>query len=138
VTPNRKSSFQSALAMHQEYCRAIPPDWINSGPSEIYLESIAGRSRIRRELLVMHPAGRLGESRDIGNLAVSFASNERRFATGHVFVMDGGRTKKLPHQTGSPGGHPTSVSRRNSAWCSNSAVGTSDNDSRMNQPLIQY
>ena len=77
-------------------CNAIAPGWINSDLSEIYLESMPDSTRIRRELLAMHPAGRLGEPRDIGNLAVWLASDESTFATGQVFVMDGGRTKKLP------------------------------------------
>ncbi|QEN85829.1 SDR family oxidoreductase [Labrys sp. KNU-23] len=77
-------------------CNAIAPGWINSDLSEIYLESMPDSARIRRELLAMHPAGRLGEPRDIGNLAVWLASDESTFATGQVFVMDGGRTKKLP------------------------------------------
>ncbi|MDT3380059.1 SDR family oxidoreductase [Labrys neptuniae] len=77
-------------------CNAIAPGWINSDLSEIYLESMPDSARIRRELLAMHPAGRLGEPRDIGNLAVWLASDESTFATGQVFVVDGGRTKKLP------------------------------------------
>ncbi|MDZ5454344.1 SDR family oxidoreductase [Labrys sp. ZIDIC5] len=77
-------------------CNAIAPGWINSDLSEIYLESMPDSSRIRRELLAMHPAGRLGEPRDIGNLAVWLASDESTFATGQVFIVDGGRTKKLP------------------------------------------
>lgn len=77
-------------------CNAIAPGWINSDLSEIYLESMPDSARIQRELLAMHPAGRLGEPRDIGNLAVWLASDESTFATGQVFVMDGGRTKKLP------------------------------------------
>jgi NAD(P)-dependent dehydrogenase (short-subunit alcohol dehydrogenase family) len=77
-------------------CNAIAPGWINSDLSEIYLESMPDSGRIRRELLAMHPAGRLGEPRDIGNLAVWLASDESAFATGQVFVVDGGRTKKLP------------------------------------------
>ena len=77
-------------------CNAIAPGWINSGLSEIYIENMPDSSRIRRELLAMHPVGRLGEPRDIGNLAVWLASDESAFATGQVFVVDGGRTKKLP------------------------------------------
>ncbi|WP_244428094.1 SDR family oxidoreductase [Sinorhizobium fredii] len=53
-------------------------------------------AQVRRELLVMHPAGRLGEPKDIGNLAVWLASDESTFVTGQVYVIDGGRTKKLP------------------------------------------
>jgi meso-butanediol dehydrogenase/(S,S)-butanediol dehydrogenase/diacetyl reductase len=57
---------------------------------------MADSGRIRRELMAMHPAGRLGEPRDVGNLAVWLASDESSFVTGQVYVIDGGRTKKLP------------------------------------------
>jgi len=77
-------------------CNAIAPGWINSELSEIYVDNMPDSARVRRELLVMHPVGRLGEPRDIGNLAVFLASDESSFVTGQVYVVDGGRTKKLP------------------------------------------
>jgi NAD(P)-dependent dehydrogenase (short-subunit alcohol dehydrogenase family) len=77
-------------------CNAIAPGWINSDLSDAYLESMPDSARVRRELLAMHPAGRLGEPRDVGNLAVWLGSDDSSFVTGQVFVMDGGRTKKLP------------------------------------------
>jgi meso-butanediol dehydrogenase/(S,S)-butanediol dehydrogenase/diacetyl reductase len=77
-------------------CNAIAPGWINSDLSEIYIEGMQDSARVRRELLAMHPAGRLGEPRDVGNLAVWLASDESSFVTGQVYVIDGGRTKKLP------------------------------------------
>lgn len=77
-------------------CNAIAPGWIKSALSEDYLESMPDSGRVRRELLAMHPAGRLGEPRDVGNLAVWLASDESSFVTGQVYVIDGGRTKKLP------------------------------------------
>jgi meso-butanediol dehydrogenase/(S,S)-butanediol dehydrogenase/diacetyl reductase len=77
-------------------CNAIAPGWINSDLSDSYLESMPDSARVRRELLAMHPAGRLGEPSDVGNLAVWLASDESSFVTGQVFVIDGGRTKKLP------------------------------------------
>lgn len=77
-------------------CNAIAPGWINSDLSENYIESTPDSARMRRELLAMHPAGRLGEPRDVGNLAVWLASDKSTFVTGQVYVIDGGRTKKLP------------------------------------------
>src|SRR5262249_13505182 len=61
-----------------------------------YIDSLRDSERVRRDLLVMHPVGRLGDPRDIGNLAVWLASEESSFVTGQVYVVDGGRTKKLP------------------------------------------
>ncbi|WP_374650792.1 SDR family NAD(P)-dependent oxidoreductase [Dongia sp.] len=77
-------------------CNAIAPGWINSDLSEEYINSLPDSARMRRELLAMHPVGRLGEPRDVGNLAVWLASDESSFVTGQVYVIDGGRTKKLP------------------------------------------
>jgi meso-butanediol dehydrogenase/(S,S)-butanediol dehydrogenase/diacetyl reductase len=77
-------------------CNAIAPGWINSDLGDAYIESLPDSERVRRDLLVMHPLGRLGEPRDVGNLAVWLASDESGFVTGQVYVVDGGRTKKLP------------------------------------------
>ena len=77
-------------------CNAIAPGWINSELSDVYIDSMPDSVRIRRELLVMHPVGRLGQPTDVGNLAVWLASEESAFVTGQVYVIDGGRTKKLP------------------------------------------
>jgi meso-butanediol dehydrogenase/(S,S)-butanediol dehydrogenase/diacetyl reductase len=92
--------FTAAVAVDQGRdgirCNAIAPGWINSDLSEQYIDSMPDSERVRRELLVMHPVGRLGEPRDIGNLAVWLASEESGFVSGQVYVVDGGRTKKLP------------------------------------------
>ncbi|MER9732955.1 glucose 1-dehydrogenase [Mesorhizobium sp. M0217] len=92
--------FTAAVAVDHGHegirCNAIAPGWINSDLSEIYMNSMADSSRVRRELLAMHPVGRLGEPTDVGNLAVWLASEESSFVTGQVYVTDGGRTKKLP------------------------------------------
>lgn len=77
-------------------CNAIAPGWISSDLSEIYIENMPDSERVRRELLIMHPVGRLGQPRDVGNLAAWLASDESAFVTGQVYVIDGGRTKKLP------------------------------------------
>ncbi|MDX8442416.1 SDR family NAD(P)-dependent oxidoreductase [Mesorhizobium australafricanum] len=92
--------FTAAVAVDHGHegirCNAIAPGWINSDLSEVYIESLADSSRVRRELLAMHPVGRLGEPSDVGNLALWLASEESAFVTGQVYVIDGGRTKKLP------------------------------------------
>lgn len=77
-------------------CNAIAPGWINSSLSEEYIASMADSDRVRRELEWMHPVGRLGEPADVAQLALWLASGESGFVTGQVFVVDGGRTKKLP------------------------------------------
>jgi NAD(P)-dependent dehydrogenase (short-subunit alcohol dehydrogenase family) len=92
--------FTAAVAVDHGHegirCNAIAPGWINSDLSEIYIDGMKDSARIRRELRVMHPVGRLGEPEDVGNLAVWLAGDESSFVTGQVYVIDGGRTKKLP------------------------------------------
>ncbi|MGX5849274.1 SDR family NAD(P)-dependent oxidoreductase [Mesorhizobium sp. PL10] len=92
--------FTAAVAVDHGHegirCNAIAPGWINSDLSDAYIDSMADSDRVRRELLVMHPVGRLGQPTDVGNLAVWLASEESAFVTGQVYVIDGGRTKKLP------------------------------------------
>ncbi|MER8577013.1 glucose 1-dehydrogenase [Mesorhizobium sp. M1409] len=92
--------FTGAVAVDHGHegvrCNAIAPGWINSDLSEAYVAGMADSARIRRELLAMHPIGRLGEPTDVGNLALWLASEESAFVTGQVYVIDGGRTKKLP------------------------------------------
>jgi len=53
--------------------------------------------RAAREVLhEMHPIGRVGAPRDIGDLAMHLAGDNAGFLTGQVLVVDGGRTSKLP------------------------------------------
>ncbi|WP_292327089.1 SDR family oxidoreductase [Mesorhizobium sp.] len=92
--------FTAAVAVDHGHegirCNAIAPGWIVSDLSEIYINGMSDSARARNELLAMHPVARLGEPRDVGNLAVWLASDESGFVTGQVYVIDGGRTKKLP------------------------------------------
>jgi NAD(P)-dependent dehydrogenase (short-subunit alcohol dehydrogenase family) len=77
-------------------CNAIAPGWINSDLSEAYIDGMPQSAHMRSALLALHPVGRLGEPRDVANLASWLACDESTFVTGQVFVVDGGRTKKLP------------------------------------------
>lgn len=45
----------------------------------------------------MQPAGRVGEGRDIANMAAFLASDEAAFVTGGEFLVDGGITVGPPH-----------------------------------------
>ncbi|AXK45709.1 SDR family NAD(P)-dependent oxidoreductase [Brachybacterium saurashtrense] len=77
-------------------CNAIAPGWIESNLSEKYIASMEDPAAARAELRRLHPVGRLGTPRDIGQAAAFLASDRAAFITGEVLVVDGGRTAKLP------------------------------------------
>ena len=77
-------------------CNAIAPGWINSDLSNDYINAQANPEQAWQDLYAMHPVGRTGEPKDVGNLVVFLAAAESEFITGQVFVIDGGRTAKLP------------------------------------------
>ena len=75
---------------------AIAPGWIRSELSDNYINSQANPGAAWEGLYQMHPAGRIGEPGDVGQLAVYLAGDASAFITGQVIVIDGGRTAKLP------------------------------------------
>lgn len=77
-------------------CNAIAPGWINSDLSNDYINAQSNPVQARQDLYAMHPIGRTGEPTDIGAMVAFLASEESAFVTGQVFVVDGGRTAKLP------------------------------------------
>ena len=77
-------------------CNAIAPGWINSDLSNDYINAQSNPEQAWQDLHAMHPIGRTGEPTDIGAMVAFLASEESAFVTGQVFVVDGGRTAKLP------------------------------------------
>jgi meso-butanediol dehydrogenase/(S,S)-butanediol dehydrogenase/diacetyl reductase len=75
---------------------AIAPGWIRSALSDAYINAQPNPEDAWDGLQHMHPAGRVGEPADVGQLAVYLASAASSFMTGQVIVIDGGRTSKLP------------------------------------------
>ncbi|MEM7561595.1 MAG: SDR family oxidoreductase [Pseudomonadota bacterium] len=75
---------------------AIAPGWIRSDLSDLYINAQEDPDAAWEGLYKMHPAGRVGEPLDVGNLAVFLGSDDSAFITGQVMVIDGGRTAKLP------------------------------------------
>ena len=75
---------------------AIAPGWIRSDLSDDYINSQQDPQTAWEGLYKMHPVGRVGEPREVGQLAVYLASDASTFITGQVIVIDGGRTSKLP------------------------------------------
>jgi NAD(P)-dependent dehydrogenase (short-subunit alcohol dehydrogenase family) len=77
-------------------CNAIAPGWINTEMSAEFLKSMATEEGYVDRVIALHPVRRLGMPLDVGNLAVWLASDRSAFVTGQVYVVDGGRTAKLP------------------------------------------
>ena len=77
-------------------CNAISPGWINTPFNEQLLAQYPDREAVEREIMALHPAGRLGSPEDIANTVYWLASPESGFVTGQNIVVDGGRLAKLP------------------------------------------
>jgi NAD(P)-dependent dehydrogenase (short-subunit alcohol dehydrogenase family) len=78
-------------------CNVICPGWIRTGMMERYLASQAEAADAEAAIVRQHPIGRLGRPADIASLAVWLASDEASFATGQLFVHDGGLTAHAPY-----------------------------------------
>jgi 2-keto-3-deoxy-L-fuconate dehydrogenase len=76
-------------------CNAICPGTIESPSLEARIEAQAGRTgktiaEIRKEFVARQPMARIGKPEEIASLAVFLASDESSYATGAVYVIDGG------------------------------------------------
>lgn len=72
---------------------AICPGWIETGPLQK-----SGARRVVRHRRVdeeQHPAGRVGDPRDVAALVDFLAGDEASFITGQHFIVDGGMTRKM-------------------------------------------
>lgn len=74
---------------------AICPGWIDVS----LLKKFADRSpaELRPIDHAQHPAGRVGNARDIAALAAFLLSDESRFITAQTFIVDGGMTRRMTY-----------------------------------------
>lgn len=72
---------------------AISPGWIDV--SAIRKKSTAQQIELSAEDHSQHPAGRVGEGKDIANMIEFLLNPANSFITGQNFVIDGGMTKKM-------------------------------------------
>ncbi len=77
-------------------CNAICPGWIKTDMTMAYFEQLPDPEAGERSVTALHPAGRLGRPEDTANLALWLASDESSFATGQLYVLDGGLTARNP------------------------------------------
>jgi NAD(P)-dependent dehydrogenase (short-subunit alcohol dehydrogenase family) len=81
-------------------CNVICPGWIKTKMMKAYLDSQSDAENAESLLIAQHPIGRVGQPTDIANLALWLASDESSFATGQLFVHDGGLTAHAPYVGG--------------------------------------
>jgi len=73
-------------------CNAICPSWTMTELSSELFEQAADPERARQGAIRRHPVGRLGQPEDIAAAAAWLASDDAAFASGQLFVIDGGMT----------------------------------------------
>jgi 2-keto-3-deoxy-L-fuconate dehydrogenase len=71
-------------------CTAICPGTIQTPSLDERINANPDAEAARKAFIARQPMGRLGTAEEIASLAVYLASNESAFATGSVFVVDGG------------------------------------------------
>ena len=76
-------------------CNVICPGWIRTEMMDAYLRSQDPEAE--EAIVGQHLLGRLGRPEDIANLALWLASDESAFATGQLYVHDGGLTAHAPY-----------------------------------------
>lgn len=63
--------------------------------TEVWEPILREKPNIHEEISEWYPIGRIGQPEDIANAALFLASDEASFATGAIFVIDGGLTAGL-------------------------------------------
>jgi NAD(P)-dependent dehydrogenase (short-subunit alcohol dehydrogenase family) len=72
----------------------VSPGWINTT-----IETGGKLSALRKKDHAQHPAGRVGEPKDVAELAAFLLDRDRSgFITGANFVIDGGTTRKMIYE----------------------------------------
>lgn len=75
---------------------AVAPGWIDTALNASYVDNQPDPGEMRQQLAALHPIGRIGEPRDVGDVVVWLASDQARFVTGQVITVDGGRLSRPP------------------------------------------
>ncbi|MDQ2839618.1 MAG: SDR family oxidoreductase [Acidobacteriota bacterium] len=71
---------------------AICPGYIDTPLMEKWLDSVSDREATMRQVLGVHPVGRIGTPRDVAQAALFLASDAASFISGTCLVVDGGMT----------------------------------------------
>ena len=73
-------------------CNAIAPGTVDTPSLADRIAAFEDPDEARRVFIARQPMGRLGTAEEVAALAVYLASDESDYATGSVFVIDGGMT----------------------------------------------
>lgn len=76
-------------------CNAIAPGWIDTALNRGYVDRLPNRDQAVAELAQLHPVGHIGDPADVGAVAAFLASDDARFVSGQVVIVDGARMSKL-------------------------------------------
>ena len=76
-------------------CNAVAPGWIDTALNKAYIERLDNRDEAMAELAMLHPVGHVGDPADVAATVAFLASEDARFVSGQVIVVDGARTVKL-------------------------------------------
>lgn len=77
-------------------CNAIAPGWIDTPLNDNLLAQYPDPAGARAAIRNLHPVGRIGAPDDIAEVALWLAGDGAAFASGQIYVHDGGRTACLP------------------------------------------
>ena len=77
-------------------CNAVAPGWIDTPLNENLLAQYPDPEKARAAIRALHPAGRIGAPDDIAEVVLWLAGDGAAFASGQIYVHDGGRTACLP------------------------------------------
>jgi 2-keto-3-deoxy-L-fuconate dehydrogenase len=73
-------------------CNAICPGTVETPSLALRIAAQGGGPEVRQAFIARQPVGRLGTPEEIAALAVYLASDESRFTTGAIHIIDGGWT----------------------------------------------
>lgn len=84
------------LGAHNIRCNAVAPGWIDTPFNDNLLAQYPDPQAARAAVRKLHPLGRSGTPEDVAALVLWLAGDDAAFASGQVYVHDGGRTACLP------------------------------------------